>query len=350
MPLFMPRRKKVAMSKCPHCTYQTMKLCNYQRHMRIHTGERPFKCYLCPKSFKENRHLKRHLVTHASEDGYLSGSAQPPVTAFSQYKTFSSSRKPTKVHKCTFCPYTSVYTTNLQKHMYTHTGERPFRCQCKADFCTFPVKWLQISDTMPLFMPQPRRKKVVMSKCPHCTYQTMKLCNYQRHMRIHTGERPFKCYLCPKSFKENRHLKRHLVTHASEDGYLSGSAQPPGEALQVLPLPEKLQGEPAPQETLGDNASEDGYVSGSAQPPRTAFSQYKTFSSSRKPTKVHKCTFCPYTSVYTTNLQKHMYTHTGERPFRFQVCGRSFAQKVTLQCHLNTHASEQSRNLDVKPM
>uniref|UniRef100_A0A8C4Q077 C2H2-type domain-containing protein n=1 Tax=Eptatretus burgeri TaxID=7764 RepID=A0A8C4Q077_EPTBU len=51
----------------------------------------------------------------------------------------------------------------------------------------------------------------------------------------------------------------------------------------------------------------------------------------------HKCNQCPYSSDHKGNLNKHVRTHTGERPYKCIVCGRAFAQSTTCQRHLNTH-------------
>ncbi|CAK8692262.1 uncharacterized protein LOC143462089 [Clavelina lepadiformis] len=51
--------------KCSFCEKNFPSGCSLTRHERIHTGERPYQCHVCPSSFKQKEHLKKHLSTHS---------------------------------------------------------------------------------------------------------------------------------------------------------------------------------------------------------------------------------------------------------------------------------------------
>lgn len=48
---------------CPFCETKCIEKSKVRRHMRRHTGERPFKCTMCSYSATQNNNLKRHVAT-----------------------------------------------------------------------------------------------------------------------------------------------------------------------------------------------------------------------------------------------------------------------------------------------
>jgi KRAB domain-containing zinc finger protein len=38
-----------------------------QKHIRAHTGDKPYKCHICCKGFSENSSLQIHIRTHTGD-------------------------------------------------------------------------------------------------------------------------------------------------------------------------------------------------------------------------------------------------------------------------------------------
>ncbi|XP_023691114.2 zinc finger protein 64 isoform X1 [Paramormyrops kingsleyae] len=261
-PALTAKRRSCCFTGCSFKTQYGQK--DMERHLKTHTGEKPFECEVCHKRFSRRDKLNMHSRSHTGE----------------------------KPHKCKYCAYAAADSSSLKKHLRIHYDERPFKCQI----------------------------------CPYASRNSSQL---TVHLRSHTGDAPFQCHQCEAKFKINSDLKRHIRIHSGEKPYQCEFCD------YRCAMKGNLKSHVQIRHSTADSfrCSQCDFHCGS----KMALRQH---SREHQPAQPIKCGKCSYSCSSKGALKIHERIHSEERPFKCDACGFATKQRSNLVIHRKKFHSE----------
>jgi len=202
-------------NKCETCGKVCGDKTKLREHQRKHTGERPYQCSFCEKTFATKGITKRHEdVTHTQSNFKICDGCG---SSFSTRRGLEAHLQ--KAHgilnrfKCEKCFSYFLTEEGMKQHVSTDF--------CKESTCTdcgkvFPCKSKLTQHIMRVHSDEKRN-----FQCVDCGKEFNHEQSLKQHIDIiHLGKRPFECTECSKSFTRLNSLKVHSLTHTNETPFI----------------------------------------------------------------------------------------------------------------------------------
>uniref|UniRef100_F7HEQ6 Ras-responsive element-binding protein 1 n=1 Tax=Callithrix jacchus TaxID=9483 RepID=F7HEQ6_CALJA len=146
--------------------------------------------------------------------------------------------------------------------------------------------------------------------CSICGKSLSSASSLDRHMLVHSGERPYKCTVCGQSFTTNGNMHRHMKIHEKDPNSATATAPPSPLKRRRLSSKRKLSHD-------AESERED------PAPAKKMVEDGQSGDLEKKADEVFHCPVCFKEFVCKYGLETHMETHS-DNPLRCDICCITF--------------------------